>query len=211
MLLLAEEFIEHLLYFREVWLSGYKGSGKTLLSVAIADYLFRRGFVDGVVANFPTVFPTSVKGGDDGTLLNRAILFDEAWWWLDSRTSLINPREYGAFSRKFKCIWIFPSVYPVDKRLRSIECWRHTRIDLLNVWVYKWQQVTERGTREGWFLLQNPSKYFGYYDTDYVPVDDGLLSNRYGRTMYKLTEYVDVQGKVEITEYLDALSLLAGV
>ncbi len=187
MLLNSSEFIFNLSLIRTCWIRGRVGGGKTLLSTAIAEHFLSIGLVDGVIANFPTVYPPSVLE-DDGTLHNRFIIFDEAWETLDARSSVSNPREYGAYSRKFGVYWCFPSVYPIDKRLRAITVWRTYASPPLHLWFYRWSLDLDYDTGGGWFALFRPERYFNRYDNEYIPLGDGGISKRFQRSMHLATK-----------------------
>lgn len=210
MLLFAEELIEQLLLFRVAWIRGRLGGGKTLLSVALAEHLLRLGLVDGVVANFPTVYPTAL-GPDDGTIYRRVLIYDEAWTQLDARDSLVNVRSYGAYARKFDSYWIFPSVHPIDKRLRTVVIWRTARVGLLNLWVYRWALDIDYDSAGGWFLLYNPSRFYPRYDNKYIPVDDGLIEKRWQRSLALATGGAGVEEAERLADYLRALQALGGI
>lgn len=207
---MASEFLEHLLLFRVCWIRGRLGGGKTLLSYAIAEHLMKMGQVEGVITNFPNVMPSAIKA-EDGTLINRAIIFDEAWTHLDSRDSLVNPREYGAYARKIDSYWLFPSVHQIDKRLRSVIVWRSARLDLFNVWIYRWSLELDYDEASGWFLLTNPSRYFGRFASGHVPVDDGGIEKRYRRTMDQLTEGQGPAYSEQLRDYLGALEKIGAL
>lgn len=211
MLLFANSFLEYLLLFRFVWVRGTLGSGKTLVSVAIMDHLFRLGMVKGVVSNFPTVFPPYV-GRDDGMVLDRGVIFDEAWTMLDARNSFVNDtKSYGAFARKFRSYWIFPSVFQVDKRMRTLIVQRSGTLPFQKGWVYRWWVDLDYDNDfpiEGWFVLWNPQRYFGMYDTGYVPVDDGGIELRHLRTEMYLTDGKGAATGQQMRDYLEQLAKL---
>ena len=63
---------------------------------------------------------TKVLIGDNKIKSMSQHIFDEAWTTVDARDSLVNDRSYGAYARKIESYWLFPSVHPVDKRLRPL-------------------------------------------------------------------------------------------
>jgi hypothetical protein len=209
--LMAEPFLEAWMLYRVCWIQGGLGSGKTLLSVALGHHLLRMGLVDGVLANLPTVLPPRIYG-DDGFLDRRVIIFDEAWTHLDSRNSMVNTSDYGGYARKYESFWVFPSVHQIDKRMRSVVVWRAARLNFkpfINAWLYRWELELEYKQEGGWFLLLDPERYFGWYDTAHVPVSDGGLEKRYIRTIYEHTKGQMVDKGPQIREYLGELAGLS--
>jgi hypothetical protein len=176
------ELIHYCVSFRVIAIRGEMGFGKTLLAFAIAKRLLEDGYVDGVVSNVPNVLPPHVWH-DDGTLLNRVMVFDEAGMLgLDSRTSMANTNDYGAYARKFGAIFIFPSVIPVDKRVRGVELFPVDKNRLTGTIKYGYTFSGARpGDRER-FVSINPKLYYGLYSTGYVPVDDCGMLERFRLT-----------------------------
>ena len=166
MLINSTDFFQALLGMHDCAITGRKGSGKTLLSVVIADYLLRQNYITGVWANFAHSLPLA------DSLVNALIIVDEAAQWADSRFSSMSYDLYSMWARKSNSIYLYPSVNAVDKRVRNLEVMRIYAIDLLpvQIWIYYWQSTYKQ---KGYFLLVNPEKYFGLYDTYGVPVDDG--------------------------------------
>ena len=60
MLMGADVFMHATYTFRNVWIGGRYGGGKTLLSVAIADYLANK-YKFSTFSNTPVYLPSSVK------------------------------------------------------------------------------------------------------------------------------------------------------
>lgn len=209
-----DDFLDHMYQFRLCWVGGTLGSGKTLFSVALMDHMMRQGMVHGVVANFPTVFPTSM-GPEDGTLIGRGVIFDESWTHLDARNSAVNEtKRYGAYARKIESYWLFPSVFPVDKRVRTLTVYRDGTIPVLGWWIYRW--MVELGHKlfdggGGTFYMTNPSQYFGMYDTKYLPTGDGKIGLRHYRTELEYTEDEGVDYGPQILEHLAQLGQLGAL
>jgi len=175
MFLLADDFLMNVLFFRNVWLRGRLGGGKTLLAVALADYLINTSHdFCYCVANFPVRLPAP----PDRTLFDTVVIFDEAWAVIDSRDFQRNAREYGAYARKFRSVWLYPSVHPPDVRVRTLYAERIFRFEYLpfGLWVYKWAVNLGYVSEDGYFALVRPEAYFSMYDTDFVPDADGGIS-----------------------------------
>lgn len=201
MFLGADAFFRELMGIRSCALTGHVGSGKTLGAIAIACELMRRRYVSGVWANFPHTLPAS--SGLDGS----CIILDEASIVMDSRWSSVAFDLYGSFVRKYKGVYLYPSVHQVDKRARNLEVIRLIDIDTIpyaRFWVYQW---TSTSGAKGMFFLFRPEDYFGLYDTEFVPTDDGgileqlcsmypdtviqILESRSGKRLQKLMGYDD--------------------
>jgi hypothetical protein len=128
MILGGDAFFLQLALFRQCWIKGRLGGGKTLLAFALAWELVKRKVCKGVVSNVPNSLPLQPwrEPMGDGHRLIRgaAVVYDEAWVKLDNRTSVTNDRTYGAFSRKLDVMILFPSVIPIDKRQSYLSCQR---------------------------------------------------------------------------------------
>ena len=199
MFLGADEFFYNILAFRNLWIRGRLGGGKTLLAFAIADELIKRKLVrGGVVANVPHCLPLHdwreiLEDGTRRGLRGAIIIFDEAWQIIDARNSMMNPRNYGAFARKMDTIWIYPSVYPIDKRQSYLYAERtqiYTLPLLGQIWRYRWALNLGYQDAKGgfWFF---PKKYFGIFDTKYIPTSDADIRYLWGLTSYEMTGQFD--------------------
>lgn len=175
----ADEFLGMLHAFRICWLSGRFGGGKTSLAVILAAKLLADGKVDTVVSNFSTSLSSDVPSA--GGLYNSAIVLDESWIYLDDRSSVTT---YAAFVRKFNHYLILPSVWPPHNRFTFLSVQRvwNAYVVGLPAWVYRWQLGMKSVKEKGYFAVFNPSAVFGMYDTEYVPVDDGGISDAIKRT-----------------------------
>lgn len=191
-----EDFWEAFSGIHTAFITGRLGSGKTLLSFAMAHRAMQLHFSSGVYANIPHAFPrnfvrgyTVLQPGDDEvqtygafepvdplhdrmSIENAFVVIDEAWQIIDSRYSVSNFSFYGAWSRKSNTFWTFPSVYAIDKRVRAMSVERVADIAVLpiRIWVYRWASADGR---RGWFGLSRPELYFGTYKTRAVPLNDG--------------------------------------
>ena len=163
------EFMELVGMFRMVAIQGRLGFGKTGMAVLLAEKLLMEGLVDGVVTNFPSVLPVSI-GEDDGTLMNKAIIFDEGWQELDARNWAGNDTDsYGGFARKFGVYWFFPSVYPVDKRLRAIQVKPLYRNPFTEDTTWQYEVNTgDKDAPKGKIAIKN-KRFWGMYSTAYIP------------------------------------------
>lgn len=183
-----DELLSYIQMFRIVWIKGRVGFGKTALSVYIAKAMLDVGLADGVVSNFPSILPCHIFE-DDGTLFNRVIVFDEAWQFVDNRTSISNERGYGAFARKYGSYFLLPSVQPVDRRLRAIIVQPKYR----NIFTGKtvWEYIIDDSDKEaaktrGEFSFDT-RKAYGLYSTEYIPINDGGIMKRFNRTFAEMT------------------------
>lgn len=166
MLLFASSFLESFLSWRMAAISGRLGGGKTLLSVALADWMLRNGLIESVYANFP--ISMSLRPKD--SVVNSLIILDEGWYFADARSSSTQFLGYGAFLRKLNSYMLTPSVFSVDKRMRPVEVWRELDIWVLNAWLYRYRTVSNDS---GFFVLSEVERYFELYDHKFIPSDDG--------------------------------------
>lgn len=164
-----EEFGGMVPNFRYVWISGRYGSGKTMFSVAFAAWLVAQGYAEGVCANFPTILaPETIPT----PLVNRVIIIDEASKFLASGKNSI---QYTAYLRKFKQIYILPSVFSPHPRLCNIAVERvfNAYVVGLPFWLFEWSALGGRKKFGGKFIMWRPLRMIGTYDTDFVPDTDG--------------------------------------
>ena len=195
----AEEFFYNILAFRNLWIRGRLGGGKTLLAFAIADELIRRKMTPGgVIANVPHRLPlhdwrTQMPDGTVRGIRDAIIIFDEAWQIIDARNSMANPRNYGAFARKMNTIWIYPSVYPIDRRQSYLYAERvqiYTLPLLGQIWRYRWALNLGYQDAKGGFWFK-PEQYFGIFDTKYIPTSDADIRYLWGLTSFEMTGQFD--------------------
>jgi hypothetical protein len=133
----AEAFFSIYTQVRTCWVRGEPGTGKSLISVALMEELYRLGAIKGVVSNIGTSLPLppwrQMRDPDrpeEGYNLAYDVGFigDEFWLVADSRDSQTNSRIYAALPRKFNNYWAFPSAIPIDVRLRYLSVERGARI-----------------------------------------------------------------------------------
>ena len=177
------QLLEYITLYRIVWIGGRLGFGKTALAFWLARYLLETGLCDGIISNCPNILPVHIDK-DDGTLYNRVVVYDEAWNDLDARTSMTNNRAYGAYARKTGTYWVFPSVHPIDRRLRSVEIKpSHTNILTgATIWNYKIAD-DEKNPTTGKFSFK-PKEAYGLYSTGYIPINDCGIHNRFAHTYF---------------------------
>lgn len=193
------ELLEYIMNYRKVWIRGRLGYGKTSLAFIIAEALLRERLVDGIVSNCPNQFPTSLSGPDDGTLFNKCVVYDEAGQELDARTSMSNSKAYGAFARKLGIVYLFPSVVPVDRRLRDVEI--SPAYKMLGKTKYNYVITASAGTEkdktQGSFSVDIKSVY-GKYSTSYIPTGDCGIQKR-----FELTYYLETGEKYDVRAATD--------
>lgn len=180
-------FWSMLLAYKTVWFMGRYGAGKTSLAVMCAARLLQEKRVEKIVSNIPMSFSTLIKpptydeNGDVKfesveKLLHAGILLDEAWMYVDDRQATM---DYAGFIRKFDHYLLMPSVFPVNARLSYFYVQRiFNGYSLgLPMWFYRWN-INNKGIKEnGTFAILNPHAVFGHYPTDFVPGDDGYISD----------------------------------
>lgn len=189
-MLIGDTFKAWIQFNRIVHIRGRLGGGKTLLAVAIADWMLREGIVDQVWANFPCQLVRPVR-----TLHNTCIILDEAWQWLDWRVTHKNEsHSYAAFLRKINAFLLLPSVRSLVGEVSDLKVYRFLDLTHIGipVWVYRARWVLDKDDVETTFaFLVNPHKYFDLYDTSFIPSDDGNIPRL-------LKETIDAQRKGKI-------------
>jgi hypothetical protein len=155
--------------YRAVNIAGRYGSGKTLLAVAMAFELWKRGYIDKIYSNFPMAGrEIEYLPGDRDFVM----ILDEAHVVLDSRAfSAKASQTWLKDLRKRNSVLLVPAVMGVDVRFRAVMVQRFLMLGNF-AWLYRWQIDDGMGVHGSWFALVRPSKYFGAYDTHYSPVDE---------------------------------------
>lgn len=177
---------------RIVFIRGRLGGGKTLLAVAIADWMLRDGLVTRVWTNFPCRLSSYVED-----LIDTVAILDEAWQWLDYRVVKQNrSHAYAAFLRKANAYLVMASARAVVRELMDLTVYRFLDLTHLGipVWWYRarWVLDEKNGDVEYCnFFLVNPQKYFNLYPTRYVPVSDGHIPELLSATIEKLVGSVE--------------------
>jgi hypothetical protein len=171
-------FWDMFLAYRVAWIMGRYGAGKTSLAVLMLGRLLAEGRVKYAISNIPIDFSTTLTPGTPlfSDLQNAGLLLDEAWIYVDNRQSVL---DYAAFIRKFNHFLLLPSVFPIHPRLSYFFVQRVFNAYTLGFpfWVYKWS-INNKGIKEnGTFAIQYPTAVFGHYPSDFVPADDGNISD----------------------------------
>lgn len=169
----AEEFFQVLRAIRICFLKGTYGSGKTLLSCALAVEWWRRRWAEHIQTNL-------ILEGDfyepiPDEILDTFVIYDEAWQTLDSRTfSAKASQQWLAYLRKRNVTLVLPSVLAVDVRFRVMMCQRALAIGDL-FWTYRW--IVEDGLEKygGYFFLIRPLEYRFMYNHKEEPDFDRSL------------------------------------
>lgn len=169
MFLWADAFLKLLSAYRVCWLSGRFGGGKTSLGVWLASWLVQQNYAAHIVSNIDITgrtFPPPLPIKDS------AIMLDEAWIYIDTWNDV---KAYAAFLRHMNLYLIMPSVWPPHPRLRILEVHRvfNGRVIGLPVWFYRWSLSMASIREKGFFALAYPQRCFKFYDTEYIPKDDG--------------------------------------
>lgn len=183
----ADIFIHSLHTFRNVWMQGRYGGGKTLLSVALADYFHKKwGYTTfsnlAVYGDHVIDEPVYCEGDDvlcterckDFPKLHSFIIYDEAWMSLGSGASPKQVRSYLAYLRKVDVIMVSCSV--MDLSRNSYFLWVQRKYNFgtvgLPLWVYEWGLPRKTSkVSGGHFGLWWPQQYYNTYETDAQPDD----------------------------------------
>jgi len=170
-------FIREFMTTRILFISGHKGTGKTLLCVALGYEMMRTRYVVNSAFNFPVA--SSFGGVPSANQTYGAI--DEAGVIFDARTAYKNKKasefitESTTWLRKTGSFLVAPTYTPPDVRLRNgLRCWRVVALPF--AWGYRWEMgpeaIEERNKenyKTGRFWLYRPSFFYGAYDTYFQP------------------------------------------
>ena len=172
-----QRFYEALEQYRFLYVGGAFGTGKTLLTVAIAEKKKKKDY--RVLANFPLVFNSNLSPDLLDGLDRCVIILDEAGsrlldsraWNSKSSAAMLEVMDYA---RKQDLFFLMPSHTPVDKRARDLVVARNQvgmrffsmlGLDRL-FWHYFAQPVQDE---KFGFMLLAPYAYFDLYDTKAIP------------------------------------------
>ena len=175
-------FWDMFLAYRVAWIMGRYGAGKTSLAVLMSARLLAEKRVKRIVSNIPIDFAEIIPPGQSLVpLFDSGILLDEAWIHVESRQAVF---DYAAFIRKFNHFLLLPSVFPIHPRLSYFFVQRVYNAYTIGFpfWFYKWN-ISNKGIKEhGYFAISNPTAIFGHYPSDFVPGDDGGISESVTKT-----------------------------
>lgn len=170
--IIGPDFLNLLLNFRICWLAGRFGGGKTALASILAAWLWWRGYVGDVVANYPLRF---ANPRPRPPLKDCALIVDEAWQFARDSAAI---QRYGAFLRKLNNYLILPSVFPLSARLQSFWVERVFNAYVLGIpaWVWRWNLTRPSYRERGYFLVIAPHRVFELYDSYALTADDGMIA-----------------------------------
>lgn len=174
MILMSDMLFLELPLMRTTLFYGRRGSGKSLVAVAIAKELKKRGMVDKVYSNIPLFFgDTPPQLGADFDFQapyarDSVFLLDEAWIGLmDFDKNLV--RKLFAYPRHNNQYFLLTSVLPMSN-INSY-CfhyvkmkWNGNTFGLPFRWMYAQTATYKEKTN---FYLINEKTYYSDYDTEY--------------------------------------------
>lgn len=168
----------HLLnQFRVAWLQGGYGSGKTLMSYALAYDLYQTGRYRYILGNSHSVWtdsPADVKLRD-GAFVDAIVILDEGGLFMKlSRDA----DKFLLGLRKLNITILVPSVLPPSSRIKFLQIQRTFNAEIFGFpfWLYQYRLNIGSEHEKDWFGLYKPSTLYGIYDTLDYPVDDLYLS-----------------------------------
>ncbi len=173
------DFLPLLTAVRVLWLGGRFGGGKTALASILAAWLWYRGYVNDVVANYPLRFanPNPVP-----PIRDTAIVLDEAWQFARDSQAVF---RYAGFMRKLGNFLLLPSVFPPHHRLAFFWCERIFNAYVIGIpaWVFRWHLSRMSHRESGLFVVINPHNVFELYDSLSVDVSDGEIADLLAETV----------------------------
>lgn len=161
---------------RAVWITGWFGSFKTTLAVAIADYLLSRHRNLRCYTNLKSlVFADPVTP----PIRNCILLLDEGGVFLNNTDS-----HFLVGLRKLNVYLIVSSVYPVPSWLQFFII--SSYLDFTKLFlpcVLYAAEFRSRAFKDRVRFLFFPKRYLGLFDTREIPTDDANISMYYKETV----------------------------
>ncbi len=166
------DFLPMFVNTRVVWIAGRYGGGKTALASILAAWLWWRGYVKNVVANYPLKFSDP---NPRPPLLESAIVLDEAWQFARDSQAVF---RYAGFMRKLGNFLILPSVFPPHPRLSFfwVERVFNAYVVAIPAWIFRWSLQRLSHRERGYFAVLNPHAVFDLYDSWSVDTTDGMIA-----------------------------------
>ncbi len=179
---LDTDFLPMLLNVRVLWLAGRYGGGKTALASILAAWLWWRGYVKNVVANYPLKF---ADPNPRPPLTESAIVLDEAWQFARDSQAVF---RYAGFMRKLGNFLLLPSVFPPHPRLSFFWTERvfNAYIVAIPAWIFRWNLQRLSHRERGYFAVLNPHAIFEMYDSWSIDTSDGAIADLLSNTVRSL-------------------------
>jgi len=208
--------------YRVIFIGGAFGSGKTLLSVALAERLKRRGY--RVIANFPCLLNDDITPDMLSGIKKTVLIFDEGGArLLDARSW--NSKENKDFlhtidyCRKNDIYFIIPSATTVDKRARRLSIQANLRgkrfLSTFGLSPFCWPFFAVPEQDIGFsFMLFFPYAYFPLYSTLSIPgIYEDALSIVIQRFQHDVSVDREQSAKraAEVVEHLESGGVVPGL
>jgi hypothetical protein len=156
---------------------GSYGGGKTLGAFQLAYELYKTGRYRYILGNCNSVWtdnPEQVVLRDD-SFVDAIVILDEAGLFLKMSR---DADKFLLGLRKLNITILCPSVLPPSSRIKFLQVQRvlNGQSFGLPLWVYQYRLNIGSEREKDNFILWQPQKMFGIYDTLDYPVDDLYLS-----------------------------------
>lgn len=164
--------------FRVAWLMGGYGAGKTLGCYALAWELIQTRRYRYIIGNSNSVWTDNPETVvlRDGTFVDAIVILDEAGLFLRLNR---DADKFLLGLRKLNITILCPSVLPPSSRLKILQIQRTLNGFAFGIpaWFYQWRLSIGSQKEKDNFIIWQPSKVFGLYDTLDYPIDDLYISD----------------------------------
>lgn len=178
MLYRGAPLIHMLNQFRVAWVMGGFGAGKTLGCYTLAWELMQTGRYRYIIGNSHSVWTDSPQDVvlRDGSFVDAIVILDEAGLFLKMNR---DADKFMLGLRKLNITILCPSVLPPSSRVKFLQIQRTLNGNAfgLPAWFYIWRLKLGSLNEKDNFIIWNPQRMFGVYDTLDYPVDDLYISD----------------------------------
>lgn len=148
--------------YRLLWVRGRFGSGKTAISLKLAEYFLKRGY--RLITNTPCIWSDGLCGLNEEHQMKAVVIIDEAGLGLKVKPQL---EAMSAYARKMDCIYIFPSFFPPVRSAQVVTLQPLFSMQSIGLpfTVLEWRVNVGGFKEKGWFIWSWTQDVWGIYST----------------------------------------------